>query len=229
MLEHVWNFIGNCVWTYYGEILVLGIVGVLLALVRRILFGKLCQDVSRGSNGNGRMQKAMTLRFEKSYEVNVGIPNIPVFVRKYLCQERRFRIRLERWRRLPERWTGLILGVGFLEAVVLRYLKYEEIRCLDRFLAAMTMAVLVWMACLIFESDSLWEQTQILLLDYVSNTLYPRQIHEYEGFEAESMEERTEPESNLSETKEAAKGFALKKEEEQIFTEVLADFLGTST
>jgi hypothetical protein len=159
----------------------------------------------------------------------VGIPNIPVFVRKYLCQERRFRIRLERWRRLPERWTGLILGVGFLEAVVLRYLGYEEIRCLDRFLAAMTMAVLVWMACLVFESDSLWEQTQILLLDYVSNTLYPRQIHEYEGFEAESKEEMTEPEHNRSETKEAAKGFALKKEEEQIFTEVLADFLGTST
>lgn len=229
MLERIWNFIGNCVWNYYGEILVLGIVGVLLALVRRILFGRICREASRGSNGSGRMQKAMTLRFEKSYEVNVGVQNIPVFVRKYLCQERCFGIRLERWRRLPERWTGLILGIGFLETMVLRYLGYEGSRIFERFLAAITMAVLVWMVGLIFESDSLWEQTNILLLDYVSNTLYPRQIHEYEGFEEESEAEITESEPESVETKETAKGIVLKKEEEQIFTEVLSDFLGSST
>jgi hypothetical protein len=228
MWNYIWNFIENGVWTYYGEILVLGTAGVLLALVRRILFGKLCQDVSRGSGGSGRMQKAMTLRFEKSYEVNVGVPNIPVFVRKYLCQERRFGIRLEQWRRLPERWTGLILGFGFLEAVLLRYFGYDRELFLNRFLAAMTMAVLVWLACLVFESDSLWEQTNILLLDYVSNTLYPRQTHEYEGFEAESKV-KTNEELPKEETGEPAKGFTLKKEEEQIFTEVLSEFLGSST
>lgn len=35
------------VWSlYYGEFLVLGIWGVMLALVRKVLFGRLCRDAA---------------------------------------------------------------------------------------------------------------------------------------------------------------------------------------
>ena len=35
------------VWySYYGEFLALGIWGILLALVRRVLFGKLCKEAA---------------------------------------------------------------------------------------------------------------------------------------------------------------------------------------
>lgn len=221
-------------WIYYGEFLVLGAFGILLALVRRVLFGGLCKDAALGSSGKGKMLKAMTLKFEKSYEVKVGIFDMPVFVQKYLCQERKLGIRLGRWRRLPERWAGLILGAGFVEAMVLKYLGFANDFVLNRFLAALTMAVLVWMAVLIFESDSLWEQTRVLLLDYVSNTLYPRQVHVYEGFGEEAVPEpETTPEETVKVEKEKKtkpkKGIVLKKEEEQIFQEVLSDFLGSST
>lgn len=233
-------------WLYYGEFLALGIWGLMLTLVRRILFGGLCKDAALGSNGKGKMQKAMTLKFEKSFEVKVGIYDIPVFVQKYLCQERRFGIRLGRWRRLPERWTGLLVGVGFVEAMVLRYLGYENAFYVNRFLAAVTAAVVVRLAILWFESDSLWEQARVCLLDYVSNTLYPRQIHVYEEFEEEAVPgapavekavERTDTEAEKTaphdketlKAKKPDKGVRLKKEEEQIFQEVLSDFLGSST
>ncbi|MBS6396404.1 MAG: hypothetical protein KH452_04540 [Clostridiales bacterium] len=237
-------------WLYYGEYLVLGCWGLLLTLVRRILFGGLCKEAALGSNGKGKMLRAMTLKFEKSYEVNVGIYDIPVFVQKYLCQERRLGVRLGRWRRLPERWTGIILGVGFVEAMVLRYLGYGDLFCLNRFLAAATAAVVVRIAVLWFETDSLWERAQICLLDYVSNTLYPRQIHIYEGFEAEEAAaaekaeeagaiKQADTESGAVQKVPAAdmktgggkkdRGSLLKKEEEQIFQEVLSDFLGSST
>lgn len=227
-------------WLYYGEFLVLGSWGLLLTLVRRILFGKLCKEAALGENGRGKMQKAMTLKFEKSYEVNVGIYNIPVFVRKYLCQERKLGIRLGRWRRLSERWTALILGIGFVETMVLRYLGYDSGFCLNRFLAAATAAVIVRIAVLWFETDSLWERAEICLLDYVANTLYPRQVHVYETFEeaaeASGASEKIVQETAAAKTrtseskaKETKKGVRLKKEEEQIFQEVLSDFLGSST
>ena len=61
------------IWSlYYGEFLVLGIWGLVLTLVRRILFGRLCRDAALGSGAKGKMLKAMTLKFEKSCEVNVG-------------------------------------------------------------------------------------------------------------------------------------------------------------
>lgn len=228
-------------WLYYGEFLVLGTWGLVLTLVRRILFGKICKEAALGENGKGKMLKAMTLKFEKSYEVNVGIYDIPVFVQKYLCQERKLGIRLGRWRRLPERWTALILGIGFVEAMVLRYLGYDGSFCLNRFLVAATAAAAVRIAVLWFETDSLWERAGICLLDYVSNTLYPRQIHVYERFEEEAempeKSEETVPETakakagkeSSPKAKEAKKGIQLKKEEEQIFQEVLSDFLGSST
>lgn len=221
-------------WLYYGEFLALGIWGMVLVLVRRILYGKLCKDAALGSNGKGKMLKAMTLKFEKSYEVRVGIHDIPVFVQKYLCQERKFGIRLPTWRRLPERWTSLILGIGFVEAVTLRYLKYDGTFCLNRFLAAATAAVIVRMASLWFETDSLWERMRVCLLDYVSNTLYPRQIHVYEGFGEETeivknVTKASDSDQKTSKAKASEKGIVLKKEEEEIFQEVLSDFLGSST
>ena len=221
------------VWSlYYGEFLVLGVWGIVLALARRILFRELCRDAALGSGGKGRMLKAMTLKFEKSYEVKVGICDMQVFVRKYLCQEKRFGIPLEQWRRLPERLTGILYGVGFVESAVLYYLGYEGAFCLNRLLAAATAAAVVWVAALWFESDSLWEQTQVYLLDYVSNTLYPRQLHVYEGFDRqeENREVRKNSGADAEEpVKKEETGFALEKEEERIFQEVLSDFLGTST
>ncbi len=227
-------------WLYYGEFLVLGIWGMVLTLVRRVLFGRLCRDAALGSGAKGKMLKAMTLKFEKSYEVNVGVHDIPVFVKKYLCQERKFGIRLGRWRRLPERWTGLILGIGFMEAMVLRYLEYDSTFCLNRFLASATAAAFVRVAVLWFETDSLWERAQVCLLDYVSNTLYPRQIHVYEGFAeqvAETEEEeqaateevavRSEKESQRTQRPVKNQGF-LDAEEEQIFNEVMTELLGSS-
>lgn len=213
---------------YYGEFLVLGIWGTLLAVIRRILFGRLCKEAALGSGGKGKMLRAMTLKFEKSYEVKVGIHDMQVFVEKYLCQEKKFGIRLDRWRRLPERWTGMVLGAGFVEAMALRWFGQDGFFCLNRFLAAATAAAVIQMTSLWLESESLWKRAQVYLLDYVANTLYPRQIHVYEGF----REEAEETEEKLGETREPAgekKGLHLEKEEEQLFQEVLSDFLGSST
>lgn len=213
---------------YYGEFLVLGIWGTLLAVIRRILFGRLCKEAALGSGGKGKMLRAMTLKFEKSYEVKVGIHDMQVFVEKYLCQEKKFGIRLDRWRRLPERWTGMVLGAGFVEAMALRWFGQDGFFCLNRFLAAATAAAVIQMTSLWLESESLWKRAQVYLLDYVANTLYPRQIHVYEGF----REEAEETEEKAGETREPAgekKGLHLEKEEEQLFQEVLSDFLGSST
>ena len=100
---------------------------------------------------------------------------------------------------------------------------------------------------LLLEVDSLWEQIHILLLDYVSNTLYPRQIHVYEAFAEETdasnsfaegikgqrceKEKLADGQVNDEAQKTAPKNattipLTLKKEEEKLFQEVLSDFLG---
>ncbi len=209
-------------WLYYGEFAALGIWGILLAVLRRILFGRLCRDAAIEGNGGSPMRRAMALKYEKSAELDMEIRDIPAFVRRYLCQEKRLRVRLPRWRTLPERWTGLILGAGFLEAVTLHYLGGAALFCVNRFLAAAAAAVLVRMACLWFESGSLWEQAEIGFVDYVANTLAPRKNHIRETFEAE--EEPPEPKAA-----EERKRFRPSKEEEQLFQEVLTELLSSST
>lgn len=79
-----------------------------------------------------RMIRAMTLKFEKSYEVHVEISDIPVFVKKYLCQERRCGVRLLRWKRLPERWMELIVSIGVMEAVTFYFLRYPAAVCVEQ-------------------------------------------------------------------------------------------------
>ena len=212
----------------YGEFALLGGWGILVVLMRRIVFGKLCREALTEGTGNSRMRKAMTLKFEKSHEVHVEIMDIPAFVQKYLSQERRLGVRLFRWKRLPERWTGLIAGVGFLEAAVFHYLGYGTAFCVDRFLMGLSAAVVVWMAILWFETDSLWEQAVIGYQDYIANSLQPRQHHVYETFEEPAKavpvaEEKTAGKSGQK------KEPALNQEEEKLFQEMLTDFLGSST
>ena len=57
---------------------------------------------------------------------------------------------------------------------------------LGNLLAALLAVSAVRIAALVFESDSLWIRAENSLTDYVANTLYPRQHHEYEGFEEEA-------------------------------------------
>ena len=212
----------------YGEFALLGGWGILLVLMRRIVFGKLCREAMTEGTGNSRMRKAMTLKFEKSHEVHVEIMDIPMFVQKYLSQERRMGVRLFRWRRLPERWTGLIAGVGFLEASVFHYLGYGTAFCMDRFLMGLAAAVMVRMGILWFETDSLWEQAVICFQDYIANTLKPRQHHIYETFEQPAKAEPA-AEGKAIEKPEHKKEPALNQEEEKLFQEMLTDFLGSST
>ena len=216
MLYDVW-------WSYYGEFAALGIWGIFLVLARSILFGKLKKSALLEGGEKSRMLRAMTLKFEKSHEIHVEIQDIPVFVKKYLYQEKGLGIRLLRWRRLPERWTKLILGVGILEAVILYFLGYSSSVCVDRLVASIGAATVVWMALIWFEADSLWEQTEVFLTDYVANTLCPRQNHVYEQFD------EVKPDTGDLENEKTLKPLVLKEEEEKLFQEVLTEFLGSST
>lgn len=263
-------------WRNYAEFWFLGVWGFVLALTRRCIFGKLCREAALGGGSKGKMLRQMTLKFEKSYEVHVEIHDISAFVRKYLYQEKRFGVFLGRWTRLPERWGRLTLYTGAAEGLILYFLGNDPLFCLDRVLTAALAALAVQTAVLVFESDSLWARAENSLRDYVANTLYPRQHHEYEGFEAEAAAGNEEPgqaaagnkepgqaatltaaapgaedesaapgasgQKEVMETnqkavpgarnrvqKDGEKGVVLEKEEEQLFREVLSDFLGSST
>ena len=93
-----------------GEFILLGIWGILLAVYRRRVFRSVCREAALEGGEKGRMLRAMTLKFQKSYEVHVEISDRDTFVRKYICQEKRMRVSLPRWRYLPERLAGIIRG-----------------------------------------------------------------------------------------------------------------------
>lgn len=215
-------------WLYGGEFAVLGTVGILLALLRRKLFQSLAREAALEGGEKGRMLRSMKLRFEKGCQLCMEVHDIPVFVRKYLYQEKRIGLRLTAWRRLPERWTGLVLGLGIAEAATLHWLGVGAALCLNCLLAGIHAAALSGMAALYLEADSLWEQAGVSLTDYVANTLYPRQRHVYEGFRKEPPgkgPDRGSDPSRAEERKEPDRGTSLTKDEEQLLKEVLCDLL----
>ena len=93
-------------------------------------------------------------------------------------------------------------------------------------LASVGAAVIVRMAILWFETDSLWEQAEVFLNDYVANTLYPRQMHVYETFEEPDTAEKTDAARQKPVPENKSRTPVLKKEEEQLFQEVMTEFLG---
>ena len=123
------------------------------------------------------------------------------------------------------------------EGIILYFLGNDPLLCVNRLLAALLSVSAVRIAALVFESDSLWIRAENSLTDYVANTLYPRQHHEYEGFEeeAEPVQKNASdkviaegvPETNVSDPvhDEPEKPIVLEKEEKKIFQEVLSELL----
>ena len=120
----------------------------------------------------------------------------------------------------------LIVSIGVMEAVTFYFLRYPAAVCVDRLLASVGSAVIVRMAILWFETDSLWEQAEVFLNDYVANTLYPRQMHVYETFEEPDTAEKTDVARQKPVPENKSRTPVLKKEEEQLFQEVMTEFLG---
>ena len=120
----------------------------------------------------------------------------------------------------------LMVSIGVMEAVTLYFLRYPVAVCVDRLLASVGAAVIVRMAILWFETDSLWEQAEVFLNDYVANTLYPRQMHVYETFEEPDTAEKTDAARQKPVPENKSRTPVLKKEEEQLFQEVMTEFLG---
>ena len=120
----------------------------------------------------------------------------------------------------------LIVSIGVMEAVTFYFLRYPVAVCVDRLLASVGAAVIVRMAILWFETDSLWEQAEVFLNDYVANTLYPRQMHVYETFEEPDTAEKTDAARQKPVPENKSRTPVLKKEEEQLFQEVMTEFLG---
>ena len=217
-------------WNHYAEFWFMGAWGLVLALTRRCVFGRLCREAALGSGSKGKMLRQMTLKFEKSRELRVEIQDVSVFVRKYLYQEKRFGVRLAAWKGLPERWTHLILCAGIAEALVLYFSGADPLACTDRAMAAALATAAVRAAALIFESESLWVRAENSLTDYAANTLYPRQHHEYEDFRQETQEEAAAPlpaegKAPGQERREPGQGLVLETEEKKLFQEVLSELL----
>ena len=120
----------------------------------------------------------------------------------------------------------LIVSIGVMEAVTFYFLRYSAAVCVDRLLASVGAAVIVRMAILWFETDCLWEQAEVFLNDYVANTLYPRQMHVYETFEEPDTAEKTDAARQKPVPENKSRTPVLKKEEEQLFQEVMTEFLG---
>ena len=108
----------------------------------------------------------------------------------------------------------LIVSIGVMEAVTFYFLRYPAAVCVDRLLASVGAAVIVRMAILWFETDSLWEQAEVFLNDYVANTLYPRQMHVYETFEEPDTAEKTGAARQKPVPENKSRTPVLKKEEE---------------
>ena len=70
------------------------------------------------------------------------------------------------------------------------------------------------------------EQAEGFLNDYVANTLYPRQMHVYETFEEPDTAEKTDAARQKPVPENKSRTPVLKKEEEQLFQEVMTEFLG---
>lgn len=167
--------------------------GVVLQLVVGGLYAKLIRETEDAEESAYKLVKACKLKFTASYQINGGMPNITVFVDRYLGRMKlgRFRIRsVVRFSKQLMLLAALAAGAGI----------YLDIRDGKHFMALLPYYIVTFIGLYAFffisELVDLPAKKHMLkmnLVDYLENVLEPkliRRMQEEENRSAATMRRR---------------------------------------
>lgn len=226
-----------------GQWIAMGILGVcLLEIVIKGILSLVYRRLLRGAKDMGHsdhpFMKTLCRKFETCYKLQIGVPNVNVFVEKYLRHYRMLGFHLQGWESFCNACMLLSMLTslgGSIIAMILDIGQYTILGCL---MAGVVGNGLILLFDCIYAIPGKRELLYIDMVDFLENIYKPRL--ENETFHAEMVEEyqqkyfEEEPsgkvvslkakDSGKQKDKEIAIEFT--KEEEKVIRDVIREYMG---
>lgn len=218
----------------YGMLKIMAGICLAELLVKWLLghtWKRLLKAAENMSQSKHRLMKNICMRFETCYKLQIGVPNVAVFVERYLRRYRILGLYSKTWEAFCNQCMLLTMVIGMGSGIWALWMDVDPKMIFLHMFAGVLSSGILFVFDYVFGIHNKQELLQIEIMDFLENiykprleneTFYPEKIEEYqkEYFEKEDRERKVVnftpkmPEIEFTE------------EEEAVIREVIHEYMG---
>lgn len=227
----------------FNQKIIIGVAGLCLLslcvkLMLRHTYKRLLREASDIGHSGHRLMKTLCMKFETCYRLKIGVPNVALFVEKYLRHYHVLGLHMKTWEHVNMLCITLVMS-GSMGNSIWNMMQGRESNLV--FLPLLTGIIgtgLLLLMDLIWNTESQWRLLQVDITDYLENICKPRleneafhpaELQEYqkEYFTNEDKIVNFEPKRSEEKIEHTAlSDISFTPEEEEIIREVIHEYLG---
>lgn len=227
----------------FNQKIIVGVAGVCLIslcvkLMLRHTYKRLLKAASDLGHSKHRLMKTLCMKFETCYQLKIGVPNVALFVEKYLRHYRVFGVHMKTWEHVHMLCVILVM-VGSMGNSIWNMMQGNE--STQVFLPLLTGIIgtgLLFVLDFVCNTENQWNMLQVDITDYLENICKPRMENEtfhpaeLQEYQREYFSDEDKVVSFESKNSEASAGkkilpdITFTEEEEEVIREVIHEYLG---
>jgi hypothetical protein len=225
------------------DVLTLGVAGICLLhffmkMAVRHTYKRLLKEVSDIGHVKHRFLKMLCTKFDTSYQLRVGVPNVSLFVEKYLRHYRLFGIYLRTWENLTGFYVILVMAASMSLSIGAMLGERSSFMVFYPLLAGVVGTGVLVLVDYLGNTGVLWTMLVVDITDYLENFCKPRLENEtfhpmeVEHYRRQYFEDEKEDAGKVVALmpKERETGveseLVFTPEEEDVIREVIEEYLG---
>lgn len=223
--------------------IIIGVAGLCLIsfcvkLMLRHTYKRLLRAASDIGHSRHRLMKTLCMKFETCYQLKIGVPNVSLFVEKYLRHYHVLGLHMRTWEHVNMLCIILVMSGSMGNSIWNMMQGRESNQVFLPLLAGIIGTGLLLFIDFVWNTENQWQMLQVDITDYLENvckprleneTFHPTELQEYqkEYFSEEDKVVNFEPKH--SEEKDEQTTFpdlSFTAEEEEVIREVIHEYLG---
>ena len=226
-----------------GQYVVAGVAGICLLyfLVKMILrhtYRRMLKAVRDMGHSHHKLMKTLVMKFNTCYQLKIGVPNVSLFVEKYLRHYRVMGIYLKTWENLTSLCIVMVMVSCMGSGIWAMMEELPSSTVFFQLFAGVVGTGLLLLVDYLWDTANQWDLLVVDMTDYLENICKPRLENEVfhpadvENYRQEYFEEEQEalhkvvnfvPKEKDTVT---AEDITFTPEEESVIREVIQEYLG---
>lgn len=225
------------------QVVVMGVAGICLLyflakMVLRHTYKRLLKAARDMGHSKHRLMKTLCKKFDTCYQLKIGVPNVPLFVEKYLRHYRVMGIHLKTWENVTNLCIIFVMVSSMGSGIWAMMHDLPSAAVFLQLLSGVVGTGLLLLIDYIWNTSNQWDLLIVDMTDYLENICKPRMEQEtfhpleVEQYQREYFEEEGEAPGkvvNLVPKEKdlvTAEDLAFTPEEENVIREVIQEYLG---
>lgn len=225
------------------QIVVMGVAGVcllyfLVKLALRHTYKRLLKAARDMGHSQHRLMKTLCKKFDTCYQLKIGVPNVSLFVEKYLRHYRVLGIHLKTWENVTNLCVVFVMVSSMGSGIWAMMHDMPSATVFFQLLSGVIGTGLLLLLDYIWNTGNQWDLLVVDITDYLENICKPRMENEtfhpleVEQYRREYFEEDGDALGKVvnlvpkEKDMVTAEDIAFTKEEENVIREVIQEYLG---